>query len=302
MGSSVWHCLCVPVALLLSPTPWLKCVHVSVHVFVSTWLSMSAPPTMHNYMDTWVSLCGTVCLLQSSHFCFYTLFRMCTCISTCIYLHPTPHVSSTPYRWLHVNLCSCMWHCVCVPVTLLLVTHLVKICTCISTWIHVHLTAHVCSTPYAFLMDTWVPLCASVFQSQSHHFWSHTLFRMCTCISTCIYLHPTPHVSSTPYRWLHVNLCSCMWHCVCVPVTLLLITHLVKMCTCISTWIHVHLTAHVCSTPYAFLMETWVPLCASVFVSHSHQFCSNTLFRMCTCISTCIYLHPTPHVSSTPYG
>ena len=56
---------------------------------------------------------------------------------------------------------------------------------------------------------------------------------------------------------------------------------LVRMCTCISTWIHVHMTAHVYSIPMHSLMETWVPLYGSVFVSQSPHFCSHTLFQMC---------------------
>ena len=126
------------------PTPCLECVHASVHVFMSTWLPMLAEPLMDSYIEIWVPLCGTVCVSQSPCFWSYTLVRMCTCI---------------------------------------------------STWIYVHLTAHVCSTPMQILMETWVPLFGSVFMSQSPHFYPHTLFRMCTCISTCIYVHLTPHVS-----------------------------------------------------------------------------------------------------------
>ena len=65
--------------------------------FMSTWLSLSAPPPMHTLMETWVPLYGSVFVSQSPHFCSHTLFRMCTCISTCIYVHMSPHDCSTPY-------------------------------------------------------------------------------------------------------------------------------------------------------------------------------------------------------------
>ena len=95
-------CPCVslnvcPSHLIFVPTPCLECVHASVHEFMSTWLLMSGPPPMHSLMETWVPLYGSVFVSQSSHFCCRTLFRMCTCISTWIYVYLTPHVWSTPY-------------------------------------------------------------------------------------------------------------------------------------------------------------------------------------------------------------
>ena len=95
-----WVPLCVTACVSQSPfvpTPCLECVHASVHEFMSTWLLMSGPPPMHSLMETWVPLYGSVFVSQSSHFCCHTLFRMCTCISTWIYVYLTPHVSSTPY-------------------------------------------------------------------------------------------------------------------------------------------------------------------------------------------------------------
>ena len=79
------------------PAPCLEGVHASVHEFMSTWLLMSGPPPLHSLMETWVPLYGSVFVSQSSHFCCHTLFRMCTCISTWIYVYLTPHVWSTPY-------------------------------------------------------------------------------------------------------------------------------------------------------------------------------------------------------------
>ena len=93
-------CLCMPMCLCPShlicvATPCLECVHALVHAFMSTWLSMSAPPCMHSLMETWVPLYASVFVSQSPNLCSYTLFRMCTCISTCIYVHLTAHICST---------------------------------------------------------------------------------------------------------------------------------------------------------------------------------------------------------------
>ena len=97
-----WVPLCVSLCLWpilpgSGPTSCLECVHASVHEFMSTWLLMSGPPVMHSLMETWVPLYGSVFVSQSSHFCCHTLFRMCTCISTWIYVYLTLHVWSTPY-------------------------------------------------------------------------------------------------------------------------------------------------------------------------------------------------------------
>ena len=122
-------CPCVslhvcPSHLIFVPTPCLECVHASVHEFMSTWLLMSGPPPMHSLMETWVPLYGSVFVSQSSHFCCHTLFRMCTCISTWIYVHLTPHVWSTPCMF-DGNLGAPVWQCVCVPVISFLLPHLV---------------------------------------------------------------------------------------------------------------------------------------------------------------------------------
>ena len=105
-------------------TPWLECVHASVHEFMSTWLPMSAPPPMHSLMKTWVPLCGIVCLSQSPYFWTHTSVRICTCISTWIYVHLTPHVCSTPYAQFDGNMGTSVWLCVFDTITLLLDTYL----------------------------------------------------------------------------------------------------------------------------------------------------------------------------------
>ena len=94
------HCMaqCMfPSHLISVPIPCLECVHASVHVFMSTQLSMLAQPPMHCYMETWISLCGSVCVCvsQSPYHWSHTLIKMCTCISTCIHVHLTYHVCFT---------------------------------------------------------------------------------------------------------------------------------------------------------------------------------------------------------------
>ena len=86
-----------PSHLISVATPCLECVHASVHKFMSTFLSVSGPHPLHSLMETLVPLYGSVFVSQSSYFCCHTLFRMCTCIRTYIYVHLTPHVSSTTY-------------------------------------------------------------------------------------------------------------------------------------------------------------------------------------------------------------
>ena len=122
---------------------------------------------------------------------------------------------------------------------------LFRLCTSVSRWIYVHLLLMSGPPPMHSLMETWVPLYGSVFVSQSSQFCCHTLFRMCTCISTWIYVYLTPHVWSTPYGWLHGSwLPLCVTACVSQSPYFCSCT-LFRMCTCISTWIYVHLAAYV---------------------------------------------------------
>ena len=81
-------CLC-PSHLISVPIPCLECVHASAHVFMSTQLPMlaqppwtvtwkhgflcvalcvcpshlTAPPPMYSYVEIWVPLCNTVCVV-----------------------------------------------------------------------------------------------------------------------------------------------------------------------------------------------------------------------------------------------
>ena len=89
-------CLC-PSHLISVATPCLECVHASVHEFMSTLHPMSGPPPMDSYMESWVNLCVTSCVSYSPWLWSHTLFRMCTCISTWIYVHLAAYVWSTAY-------------------------------------------------------------------------------------------------------------------------------------------------------------------------------------------------------------
>ena len=140
-------CLC-PIHPGCGPTPCLECVHASVHEFMSTWLLICGPAPRHSLMETWVPLYGSIFVSQSSHFWSDTLFRMCTCI---------------------------------------------------STWIYVYLTPHVSPPPMDSYMESWVPLCVTASLAQSLYFCSYTLFRMCICINTWIYVHLAAYVWSSPY-------------------------------------------------------------------------------------------------------
>ena len=81
--------------------------------------------------------------------------------------------------------------------------------------------------PMHSLMGTWVSLYGSVFVSQSSYFSCHTLFRMCTSISTWNYVHLADYVWSNPYAYFDGNLGVLVWQCVCVPVISFLLLHLV---------------------------------------------------------------------------
>ena len=150
---------------------------------------------------------------------------------------------------------------------------------------------------------TWKVGCPCVTLSVSHSpwLWFHTLFRMCTCISSWIYVDLMPMSGPAAMHSLMET-----WVPLYGSVFVSQVSHfcshtLFRMCTCISTCIYVHLMPMSGPAAMHSLMETWVPLYGSVFVSQVSHFCSHTLFRMCTCISIGIYVHLTPHISSTPY-
>ena len=117
--STVCVCVCSNYSIS-GNTPWLECVHASVHVFMSIWLLVSPQTPMHSYTDTWEPPCGSVFVPQSPHFYSFTLFIMCTCIRICIHVYLIPHVSFIPLAYLHGKIGSF----VCVSFISHLVAHL----------------------------------------------------------------------------------------------------------------------------------------------------------------------------------
>ena len=93
---------------------------------------------------TWKHGCPYVALWVSvTHFCSHTFFRICLCISICIYVHLTPHINLKPPLYSYIE-------------TWLLLCSTVFVCTSHPTpWFEcVHASVHVC-------MSTWLPMCAS---------------------------------------------------------------------------------------------------------------------------------------------
>ena len=218
---------------------------------MSTLHPTSGPLPMDSYMESWVALCVTACVSQSPYFCSYTLFRMCTSISTWIYVQLAAYVWSTPLSivWWKPG-CPCMTVCLCA-------SHLISVATpcleCVHASVHEFMSTlhpmsgpphmdsymvswvalcvmHVCPShlivsptpcldcvhasvhefmstlhpmsgppPMDSYMESWVALCVTLSMSHSPWLWSHTLFRMCTCISTWIYVHLAAYVWSSPY-------------------------------------------------------------------------------------------------------
>ena len=81
-----------------------------------------------------------------------------------------------------------------------------------------------------------------------------------------------------------------VWHCVCCHHTTSVCTHWLE---CVFASVHVWMSTWLRispQTPMHSYMETWILLYGTVFVSQSTHLCSQTLFRMCTCISPCTSL------------
>ena len=160
--------------------------------------------------------CGTVLCCISSDLWSHTVVRMCTCITTCIYVNLSSEYCSSP-------LCIVPWkhgyHCVslCFAVIPLLFPDL-------GQNVYMHQYMYFCLPDSQCLvpphlhtyMKRWIPLCGTVCVFQSLYFWSHTLFKMCTCISTLIYVHLTAHVCCTPFEQFHEkHEYPCVTWCVC---------------------------------------------------------------------------------------
>ena len=132
--------------------------------------------------------------------------------------------------------------------------HLLSGCTpwleCVYALVHVYMSTLLPMSTQTSLhsyMETWVPLCGSVFVSHSPHLCSLNLSGMCTCISICINANLSSEFYFIPYAWKH--------GCQCVALCMLQSSHffshtLFTMCTCISTCIYANLSSEFCSIPY----------------------------------------------------
>ena len=146
MGSCVWHCVC-PSHPACGPIPWLKCVHVSVHANMSTWLPKSASPHLNSYGNgKWkpgcpcVTLC--VCVCPSHHAC-----------------GPTPWLKSV-HASVHANMST--W----LPMSALPLLH-----SYMQTWVSLCGTACLLQSTHSFfsmctyilyvLISTWLPMSAT---------------------------------------------------------------------------------------------------------------------------------------------
>ena len=279
----LYESLCVcPSHPSCGPTPWLKYVNASVHVYMSTWLTMSVSPLLNSYMETWVLLYGTVVVSHRPHLCSHTLVRICMCISTCIHVHLTSYVCSTHQSEVEAQIrggrSDCRWE------LQLKVRPLIRSGSSNWRW------------------ELWSEVGASIGGETSNWWWDLQLVLPPPIGGpTCdwrshLWLELSPLIggpTSNERSHLQLELPSLIgfghtpwWECVNASVHEFM-----------STWLPM-------SAPLLMhsLKETWVPLCGIMCLSHSPYFWTHTLVRMCTCISTCIYVHPTPHVSSTPYG
>ena len=158
------------------PTPWLKCVHASVHVYMPTCLPMYALPLLHSYMQTWVSLCSTVCVFQSLYFCPHT-FLECThasvwiLMSTWLSMSAPLGIVTWKHVFLGVALCVCCTHPTFGPI-LWLECGYASVYVYMSTWLPMS------ALPLLHIYkQTWVLMCVTVCASQSPWFYSHTLVK-----------------------------------------------------------------------------------------------------------------------------
>ena len=185
-----WVPLCVslhvcPSHLIFVPTPCLEYVQASVHEFMSTWLLISGPPPLHSWWKPGCP-CMALCLCPSHLISVDTPCLECVHASvheSMSTLHPSsgPPPMDSYMGKLGAPVCQCM----CVPVTLFLFLHLI-----LNGYMHQYMNLFpagcLCLVhPLCIVWwEIWVPLCVTLSMSHSPWLWSHTLFRMCTCIST----------------------------------------------------------------------------------------------------------------------
>ena len=150
------------------------------------------PPPMLSFLETWLPLFVTVSVSHSPCLCSHTLFKMCTCIITWIYVHLTVCPC--------IPVCLCPTHLICVPTPCL---------ECVQSSVHE-------------FMSTWLPMYGS---SPYAQFDGNS---------------QSPHLFPSPcLECVHASVHEFM-----------------------STWLSSSGTA-----PVHTLMSSWVPLYGSVFVS-----------------------------------
>ena len=147
-------------------------------------------------------------------------------------------------------------HCLCIPVTLILVQHL-------GENVYMHQYMYICPSdmsapaPMHSYMETWVPLCGTVVVSQWPYFWSHTLVHASVHLFMSSRLPISRHtlcIVTQHHGFSCMALCLCPSHLISVP----------------TPWLEcVHASVHV-------LMSTWVvnillhPLCIVTWKHGSH--------------------------------
>ena len=166
-------------------TPLSECVHASIHVFMFIWLPISVWCLVDSYIEICVPLCGSIFVSHSPHYVASTCME---CVHAPVHVLMWTWVLNSAPSPIHSYFGSSVSH------------NLVRMCICISTWIYVPFTLHVCSTtPLKMYMETWRLLCGIVNLSLSLCISCHILVRMCTCIGTSMYVHLSPYLIWQPY-------------------------------------------------------------------------------------------------------
>ena len=159
-------------------------------------------------------ICGTLCVFKSLYFCPYTLFRMCTCISTSIYVHLTYHVCSTHYTLLHGNMGSSLRHCVCCSHSTSVPTPQLE---CVYASVHVFLS-------------TWLQMSLEISMHSYVETWV-TMYGLC--------LFPG-HLISVPIPCL-----ECVYASVHLLMSVWVLNSAPSLHRCMETWVHMCVTVWV---------------------------------------------------------
>ena len=139
---------------------------------------------------------------------------------------------------------------VCVFQSPLFLTHtLVRMCTCTSMHLYAPdlpcLLHCLCTVICKMLM----PLCGTECVCSSHFSSKPTPWLECVHAAVCIYMDMISHVCSTVFAQLYAKH-GCLCAALCVSQLLFFLSQiLVRMCTCVRTFLHVWLTLCICSTP-----------------------------------------------------